>query len=75
MSMSVKRYFIKDEQFDGTKVLYFFGIYKFCAYLLAYINKIHYLCRLFRNVRNVRVHTDTQKTYAKHQKYSNHRTR
>ena len=44
-----------------------------CA--LAYVHIFHYLCGLFRNMRNVRIHTGTQKEYAKHQKYSNNRTR
>jgi hypothetical protein len=44
-----------------------------CA--LAYVHIFYYLCRLFHNARNVRIHMGTQKEYAKHQKYSNHRTR
>ena len=47
---------------------------KFCSWF-AYIKKKLYLCRLFYIVRNVRAYTSTLKTYAKHQKYSNHRTR
>ena len=38
MSMSVKRYFIQDGQFDGTKVLYFFGMHKFYVIFLAHMH-------------------------------------
>ena len=83
MSMSEKRYFIQDGQFDGTKVLYFFGMHKFYAIFLAYLQKKQYLCPIFYSVRNTRVcklrsqgaQRQLKKTYAKHQKYSNHRTR
>ena len=43
--------------------------------LLAYVHFLLYLCRLFHNVRNVRACIGTRKEYAKHQKYSHHRTR
>ena len=83
MSMSVKRYFIGNGEFLEAKVVYFFGMHKFYAIFLAYLQKKQYLCPIFYSVRNTRVcklrsqgvQRQLKKTYAKHQKYSNHRTR
>ena len=70
-------------RFSAAKVMKNLNKSKLYAIFLAYLQKKQYLCPIFYSVRNTRVcklrsqgaQRQLKKTYAKHQKYSNHRTR